>query len=1310
MRTALAVSCMLFLGGVAAGQTSGNLLRNADLQDDWITFLPETKNHHWCYSSEFYHRRDYNPDGWFCKGSWQWQNADAPAGQRRIILQGPNGELVQRVNWVMVHDDRARGGFPDAGGFPSAKPQRSTQPLRVVRDLTFRVRLKGQNLADKAGTIEVGYCPPGDISNADPLGVMTPPTAFASVAISAGTFDWQVLEVKLPSADWLRAVQAAATKDPKEAAEIAKSGPVLPGTVLVAIRYKGAAGQLEVERAELLEAGAPAPNLLPHGGFEVLDKAGYPTGWGAATKYRYFPPGHYYIFNTWHNSREDNRGPVMPDSLVAHTGNHSLKMLVPSGDEKSVASDPITLNQKDPRLIEVNTWVKTDRLCMLQIDAVNEKGERLDGYNFIHKAPVSIGTNDWRLVRQVFRPRTPVKSVQVLLCARGVNGYTLDDTGEQPQNNVNGIVWWDDVQVFEPESTTEELAGRGAKATPAPKPARQTVGIGDLDPGELLIGDNVLSGAIVNPGAAGNFAVQWEFTSPSGKKSSFRTPPQAVAANARTPIKLPYTLTETCPAYSEYHGVLSLLDGAGKSLATSELWFSTWTTAIDLELGALYLRPEQKQFVRMNLGLANATLAKLASIRLDIIRRGSGEVVKTVMMPATVATITAQRDKIPADLREDFANLLLTDLDVAALPVQPFGDPQRNWLVRATPLGADGKPLCAAVSSQPFCRQAHAAPQPAVQSVSIKGDLLYVNNQPWMPWGVVYGFVPVYDGPTDPGAGKYRDLRNLPGWNIYDRFTPEPYTRKKNDFNCLRYVAGSITDPKVIDKHWQGDNLYCSSAFVVPQPVFSTAELFKGAGGKEKLDALLATYKASPVVVSIAPGIEEAFGLFHASTPEQIKGMSDAVDMIRKASGKPVMVGHGGYWNRFEFEKIPFYDIYDPETEPFYPGSLHTDLMPLLQGKDKVVWLRPQMYEDVPYERWRFHVFVELMRGGRGWQIAHGPGDQSLFRGLHGELEFMKPIVYSKDAGPAVRAEPAIERWSRKHNGKVYIIAASTHGISLGKWHEVAEPKAPAGRTRQTGAADELRTESNGYSVDQPPPRGPSIHGLHSLPDARVWPTGAKLVQWVQIDPKSPPRNLVILARGDGRWSHAASWGQFTPDSLRSDPKVAYWFLHSFYRHASGFLGWDDKLVGKALDYMPAKTTDMGVLPAAGEWVKLEVPLDKIDMARKLLDGVAFLHDGGRIWWGATSIVAADGAETVIWGDAIGFTPEQLAKTRINVEGLKAGAKVRVLFEDRELTGGAGHFIDDFRGQDLYQRFGGGYGSGYGDLPVALHIYELPAP
>ena len=47
-----------------------------------------------------------------------------------------------------------------------------------------------------------------------------------------------------------------------------------------------------------------------------------------------------------------------------------------------------------------------------------------------------------------------------------------------------------------------------------------------------------------------------------------------------------------------------------------------------------------------------------------------------------------------------------------------------------------------------------------------------------------------------------------------------------------------------------------------------------------------------------------------------------------------------------------------------------------------------------------------------------------------------------------------------------------------------------------------------------------------------------------------------------------------------------------------------------------------------------------------------------------------------------------------------------MLFEDREFVAEDGYFVDDFRGADLYQRYGGER-SGYGNGPVALHIYEI---
>jgi hypothetical protein len=123
--------------------------------------------------------------------------------------------------------------------------------------------------------------------------------------------------------------------------------------------------------------------------------------------------------------------------------------------------------------------------------------------------------------------------------------------------------------------------------------------------------------------------------------------------------------------------------------------------------------------------------------------------------------------------------------------------------------------------------------------------------------------------------------------------------------------------------------------------------------------------------------------------------------------------------------------------------------------------------------------------------------------------------------------------------------------------------------------------------------------------------------------------------------------------------------------------------------------------------VQIEIPFAEIGAHDKLIDGVAFLHRGGRIRWGRTSIVGPSGDEFEVWGDGADRSPERLARTRITVDGLKSGTRVRVLFEDRELKAADGFFLDDFRGQDLYQRFGGGPTTGYGDTPVAMHIYEI---
>jgi hypothetical protein len=290
------------------------------------------------------------------------------------------------------------------------------------------------------------------------------------------------------------------------------------------------------------------------------------------------------------------------------------------------------------------------------------------------------------------------------------------------------------------------------------------------------------------------------------------------------------------------------------------------------------------------------------------------------------------------------------------------------------------------------------------------------------------------------------------------------------------------------------------------------------------------------------------------------------------------------------------------------------------------------------------------------------------------------------------------------------VIAATTHGLSFGNWRHTDE-KSPAGPARVTAEPHIFRDESDGYhALGEPARQELCPHGIQNLIGPRKWPAGSKLVTWVKLDARAAPRSLVALLKADGQWTQAASWGAFDLEALRKANARSFWFLRTFYRHARGFLGWGDKVPPHALAYLPAKMHALGRLPQSGRWLKLELPLEKVGATGKLLDGVGFLHDGGRVWWAGTALVSPDGKETVVFGPHEDRpAPEQLARTRIHVAGLKKGTKVRVLFEDRTITAEEGSFVDDFRGTDLYQRYGGER-AGHGDAPVAVHVYEIPAP
>jgi hypothetical protein len=103
---------------------------------------------------------------------------------------------------------------------------------------------------------------------------------------------------------------------------------------------------------------------------------------------------------------------------------------------------------------------------------------------------------------------------------------------------------------------------------------------------------------------------------------------------------------------------------------------------------------------------------------------------------------------------------------------------------------------------------------------------------------------------------------------------------------------------------------------------------------------------------------------------------------------------------------------------------------------------------------------------------------------------------------------------------------------------------------------------------------------------------GDTLFAYVYLDPANPPTE-VMLEWYDGSWEHRAYWG-------------------------ANLIGWGtDGSVSRR---------SMGVLPAAGQWVRLAVPAAQVGLEGRTLTGMAYTLYGGRATWdyaGKTAAAAA---------------------------------------------------------------------------------------
>lgn len=108
---------------------------------------------------------------------------------------------------------------------------------------------------------------------------------------------------------------------------------------------------------------------------------------------------------------------------------------------------------------------------------------------------------------------------------------------------------------------------------------------------------------------------------------------------------------------------------------------------------------------------------------------------------------------------------------------------------------------------------------------------------------------------------------------------------------------------------------------------------------------------------------------------------------------------------------------------------------------------------------------------------------------------------------------------------------------------------------------------------------------------------GDRLFAYVWMDPKDPPKSLMLQAHSQskGTWEHRGFWGE---------DRITY-----------GGTGTNE-----------ANHRAMGDLPKAGEWVRLELPVEEIGfVAGDKIDGISFDQFGGLVYWDKAGIWTASG-------------------------------------------------------------------------------------
>jgi hypothetical protein len=1318
----------------AAGDMTGNLLANPSFEEDWINAKAEKQLiSNW--GEHGFGQSDLKPDAWRYpvpvnpdERTIFWDAGVAHSGSHSVRMEAKSAAGKAAPSAYQDQLYAAYQGEPGKDVFDSDR--KSWQPVgitlsaadapRFFRKVRLSAWCKAENVPEGA-RIGVSF----GVSGSSVLALNFP----------VGTYDWQKQETEI----WATQLHDAFVK-----ALGGKTEGQLPQSRRLTLQFspagKSPSGTAWFDDVCVEEELPSTRNLVDDPSFEEPGLNLIPNGWSNQRKFLHVPPSWYYVWRDWSHFFSPPRGQVAVDSLIARSGHMSFRFSVLPGDEKYCESGPISVGQDSVRPLEIGVWLKADRIRYFDLRAVDENGVYLNDVSFItsthdrESGAEYRGTFDWRYFRKFLVSNRPLKTVRVRLCARGFNGLNVDDVGRKATNNQVGTLWWDDLLVTDP-------LGKPNWET-AVLPQRPAVHVSNIDFGERLYGRNTARVTVVNLSqAACEARVLLSLHPPAG------TPPDsdgtmrpttyakvAVPPSKEGTILLPYELVTMCPDWRSQCRLGLTVSVGNFEPRFTELDFGTWPEIGRAEMERVFAHPAEakNQHVWVNFGVTEATLSEVGALRFDVVRVRMNKVVKSFRIKDFQRELYEFRKTQPLmDWWVDESRLFRRTLDLSFLPVHPQDRPVRDHklVVVAEEGGLFGKELFRCESVPFGLVEPNTEKLDPVASVEVRNGATYVNGKPLFLRGCLghsWGNEPA-PSQRQPwlSTSKTQDNKTVHGFSSV----------KAHGFNA--FWPNTPYGLDYADSIWRA-NLY--TAVWYPQGWGGLA-FDDRLGEPWKCKSPLSDFEAaakhpSMLLVSLTAwegGMPDAVYL----DQKLLKAQAEFADQIRQATGRPLF-SSGGY-SAHKQQYGTMWDVFGPESNWDGPSRVPvTALYPMRAlGKQVAGVDFPNIFNDMAYDLIRFETYEGIIRGQRGFVQIGRWGDNTLYRGLNGELRYLEKFIFEPEGKPTLEVEPvdaenmpkAVGAKAERHlpkvsfmertvGGTTYVIATNAQPICQGDWAWSEEQKF-SGKRSHTGQSTFCRLHPDRL-LDW------HVHGYRDDKPVQIR-QGDRILQYVFIPEDANIETLMLMVDGNGCWNHNAVWGTFDFERF-SASKIRFRLTFELYRWLWSSISipgnrqvWRDELYGDAFerDFLRAKDfRRIGDLPEKGKWARLEVPAEALGLVGKLTTGFEFVSKGGRVWWDYTAI-ERENEVLVLCDDVLGASEPELAQIRFS--GCKPGARIAVPFEDRVLKADRqGTFVDDFRGENVYDSiwegmlgdkiaptvyYGGGYHYNY--PKAAVHVYEI---